>query len=137
MAIKKVVIPTKETKYVCELSEEEYNNQTDSSGKFAILNLEQYFTKQETIKPLADDETSANSPIEPSAIYAFINGFNSIEVIFDRCKNSNFGFYSLERTAYTIKTAMEAGYTIYEFSGDNKQAEFFAWGLKMLENKGE
>lgn len=138
MAIKKVVIPKTEVKWVCELSENEFTPPTDimPDGVLHVsLNaIQRRLTKIEIPKPLANDETSLNSPINTNAIYAFYDGFD-IEVIHDKCVNSNFNFYSLERTAYTIKTAMEAGHTVYEFSGKNKQKEFFEWALEQI--KGE
>ena len=146
--IKKVVIPQTEVRYVCELSEEEakrhHMSVAGSAFIYEVGSNPIQFLRKETPKPLADDEVSVKS-FDIKNIYA-IKGNNGN--IYTYCAY-NKRFININGCSYCLKDEKFVSfadcfntfitgkyqndkYTIYEFSGSNKQQEFFEWALKQL-----
>ena len=136
--IKKVVIPKTEDKWVCELSDKEFKD-----VNFCISKNKQYFIKQETPKPLADDEVSIDDVDIKSYIYGGIMRDCTVPEVFliqnydykpktsqvvKICENtcSANSVYSNENDYFSIYMKQ---YGLYQFED---QQEFFEWALKQL-----
>lgn len=143
--IKKVVIPQIEIKYVCELSEKfvECNCRLDSEGRAFANGLVHKFTRIESPKPLSDDEVRLES-VNENNIYARFDNYEIHIISTINCyfvdmtidangsKNCSYGCNTLEKI---IKHLTLNNCDIYEFSGKNKQQEFFEWALEQLGGK--
>lgn len=143
MTIKKVVIPQIEVKYVCELSEEEYERATrDVSFYFHFLPS---MTKIKTPKPLADDEVSVEEVDINKYIYGGImrdcpepeifliqdydykpNTAQVVKICQNTCSANS--VYSNENDYFSIYLK---SYGLYQFE---TQQEFFEWGLKQIKD---
>lgn len=147
--IKKVVIPTVEVKYVCELSEEVFG-QLSYAGNGNYHIKETLFKKIETPKPLAEDEISVEE-INERHLYAIKDfGSNSIGIMTLTdiiCEHNTYTFNYFEdsisasnitdKLTFNILTRtaiIQKWGEVYEFSGSNKQQEFFEWGLKQIKD---
>lgn len=124
--IKKVVIPSKNITYVCELSEKDFKIAFGmrQQNEFGVGE----FAKQETVKPITDDEVSIED-FKTNNIYAYKSKLGNNILYFDSlCITGD----NLNIKRF-INGGLSCEYDVYEFSGENKQQEFFEWALKQLE----
>ena len=141
MAIKKVVCLTKEIKYVCEISEGIYNSNIASK----VYISKNDFNKQETVKPLADNEVNVED-INGDKIYILIFNNNArykvIKPVVGQCLLANLDnsrcFSNSWETGFTdiellIKRALKVdGTVVYQF---DTQEEYLRWSLEQVTGK--